>query len=70
MRQNELDRVRTILNAFVCCFVSAMNDAWHDEMIIGRPYGGLAIFWRKILVQNVPCFFANYWQHLRLLSFN
>jgi exonuclease III len=53
VRPHELDCVRCLHNAFDCCVISAMDDAWHDEVIMGRPYGGLAIFWRKSLIQNV-----------------
>jgi exonuclease III len=53
VRPNELNRVRCLHIDFDCCVVSSMNNEWHNEVIMGRPYGGLAIFWRKSLIHNV-----------------
>jgi exonuclease III len=53
VKPNELHRVQFLHTEFDCYVVSAMANVWHNKVFMGRPFGGLAIFWKKSLFHNM-----------------
>lgn len=47
LRPDEVGILNTIHSDFMASGLSSMEEAMHNEHLVGRPYAGIKILWRK-----------------------
>jgi len=50
---NNLSKLDNIDSNFQCCSISAMDNKAASGILVGRPFGGVAVLWRKSLSNRI-----------------